>query len=511
MSDELAREHVETLLAAAQELAEACILIGKQLRPDRRSAPWSPYRPDHDRTPAARAADLLEQAADSTGETRRLLRAVLGALSPDPAEPVAARPSVALAVPVPPPPLQQPPTHQPPPHQPPPHQPLYRQSRPQPWDDQYRDAAGPLPAELAAPAREDELYSEHRDDSAPGGSLAGSWNPPYGGSVPSTGGSASAYLSDAGAGGRHALDETGAWRLGDIVGPSGGRHSVDHPFPADDGSTVDRATGPIGPGRYPAPPAHLVAPFADLPIGAPVGDSVGDSDPVRPEAYPAWHTAGATTESTTGDTSGAAAPATGAAVAQVEPPDATQLAVTVRQVEASRRHLQAALLALRDALGGDGDVSLLALVERSLSAVAAATDQLRDALEPRHAEQVLPGEARYCCPMPWQRLRLVPADVALAPATAHGTSRVLVALGYDAQVGATVDGQPQVTLTGPRLQARVVPQQLRLAGSGEWQAYLDWTDQHGQQRSEAETLGPAELTDDELARRVDDALRRRLS
>src|SRR5262249_55088938 len=71
-STDVATEHVETLLAAAQELTEACVMIAKQLRPRPSDGPPEPDEPG---LPALlAAADLLERAADSTGGTRRLLR-----------------------------------------------------------------------------------------------------------------------------------------------------------------------------------------------------------------------------------------------------------------------------------------------------------------------------------------------------------------------------------------------------------------------------------------------------
>ncbi|HSV66109.1 MAG TPA: hypothetical protein VLJ59_09430 [Mycobacteriales bacterium] len=448
MSDELAREHVETLLAAARELADACTMIAKQLRPPSGGlAPPAGRVLGPARSPASVAADLLEQTADSTGETRRLLAAVLDALVGSPSSTTTASRAPSLVIP-PPPPIHVPTEHT---------------------------------------MQPDESLSGRGADEPP---MVSTWSPAYGGSTPSTGGSLFAHGSaqglDGGVHGRHALDETGAWRMADIYGP-GGRHSTENGFGGDDygglaGSAVSDVLGAIPLART-ASGAELATPAESVP-----------PPPFSAESVPAAFTW---------------APGTGREYG--EPPDPGLLATTVRQVEASRRHLQAALLTLREALGTGGDVSLLALVERSLSAVTAAADQLRDALDPEHAEQVLPGEARYCCAMPWERLSLVPALVALAPATVPGATKILTALGYDAWEGAAVDGQPQVGLAGQRYRGRVVLQQLRLAGSGEWQLYLDWADSHGQQRSDVETLGPAELTDDEVARRVDDAFRRRLS
>src|SRR5262249_1645363 len=78
MSTEVATEHVETLLAAAEELAEACVMIAKQLRP----RPSDPVTAQTTRPPSIlRAATLLDQAAGATGDTRRLLRSTLMALA----------------------------------------------------------------------------------------------------------------------------------------------------------------------------------------------------------------------------------------------------------------------------------------------------------------------------------------------------------------------------------------------------------------------------------------------
>lgn len=196
----------------------------------------------------------------------------------------------------------------------------------------------------------------------------------------------------------------------------------------------------------------------------------------------------------------------------VPPPDLRHLAATIRQVEGARRHLLAALMAVREAIGPQGDVALLSSVERALAAVTGSADQLRGAFDPGTLDRVLPGEARFSCAPPWQDVPALSAfEVGLAPATVPGATRILIALGYDAAVGATVDGQPQMNVAGPGYRARVVLQQLRLSGGGEWQGYLDWHDANGVPHSEVENLGPAELTDDEVARRVDDALRRRLT
>jgi hypothetical protein len=196
----------------------------------------------------------------------------------------------------------------------------------------------------------------------------------------------------------------------------------------------------------------------------------------------------------------------------VPPPDPQRLASTIRQVEAARRHLLAALMALREAVGPNGEVSMLSAVERSLASVAGTVENLRGAFDPQTLDRVLPGEARFSCAPPWQDVPALSAfEVGLAPGTVPGATRILIALGYDAAVGTTVDGQPQMNVAGPGYRARVVLQQLRLNGGGEWQGYLDWHDANGHPLSEVENLGPAELTDDEVARRVDDALRRRLT
>src|SRR5262249_55435810 len=79
-----------------------------------------------------------------------------------------------------------------------------------------------------------------------------------------------------------------------------------------------------------------------------------------------------------------------------------------------------------------------------------AVDALRDALDPEAADRVLPGEARFCCSLPWSNIVLAPPEITTAPATVPGATRLLAALGYDAAVGATVDGQPQAHVAGPR-------------------------------------------------------------
>jgi hypothetical protein len=282
------------------------------------------------------------------------------------------------------------------------------------------------------------------------------------------------------------------------------------------GNAVPENTGPANSGYQaseppfaaPAPPSYGPAPFAP-----PASPAYGQPEPAGTHAYPDYPPPDypATYEPYYHASRDEPPPA--AFTRQSEPfpePDPIQLAITVRQVEGARRHLQAALLTLREALGAGGDVSMLAQVERTLSVATTTVSTLRNALDPETAERVLPGEARFCCSLPWLNTVLASAEISTAPATVPGATRILAALGYDAAVGATVDGQPQANVAGPGYRARIVLQQLRLAGSGEWLAYLDWHDANGQPHSEVETLGPAELTQDEVARRVDDALRRRL-
>jgi hypothetical protein len=509
MSNEVATEHVETLLAAAQELAEACNMIAKQLRSRPSDTPSvDAVGSNPVRLASPRAAELLDQAADSTGETRRLLRFALDALD-------------AGAGSLPPEPEPEPPAA---PARPPELNPRdLGLDGPPSWPGTPR-AAAPEP-------------------------VGAGWAPAYGGSTPSSGGSATPVL-DRGRG-RHAREDTGTWHRDDL---DAGRHSVTPPEPPSPGSRDPGSRASYGAdlGRpsgvtmlappesgypmtaYPnsepreAEPVRLPLNFPSAPVSASLGSTGGiPTLPPPPAPY------GQPTHQYAAPQHGApqygapqyGAPQHGAPEPRTEQPpsafvrptgpfpdpDPTLLAATVRQVEGARRHLQAALLTLREALGAGGDVTLLATVERSLSTVTGATDALRGALDPETGERVLPGEARFCCTIPWQQVVLAPPEISTAPATVPGATRILAALGYDAAVGSTVDGQPQANVAGPGYRARIVLQQLRLAGHGEWQGYLDWHDGNGQPHSEVETLGPAELTDDEVARRVDDALRRRLT
>ncbi|HEY9391723.1 MAG TPA: hypothetical protein VIR27_18375 [Mycobacteriales bacterium] len=189
--------------------------------------------------------------------------------------------------------------------------------------------------------------------------------------------------------------------------------------------------------------------------------------------------------------------------------DGAQAAVVARQVEAARRHLLAALTVGHDVNDPTWRQQLLGMVEQVLAAVAEVAALARDALAPSASETTFPGEARFLCALPWEQVPVASPERADLPASVNGVARLLAALGYEARVTRTEQGALQVEVRGTRYAVRVVLQQLRLSGTGEWMAYLDWTE-GGHPRSGAETLGPAELSDDELARRVDDALRRRV-
>ncbi|HEX5493368.1 MAG TPA: hypothetical protein VFX70_02190 [Mycobacteriales bacterium] len=189
--------------------------------------------------------------------------------------------------------------------------------------------------------------------------------------------------------------------------------------------------------------------------------------------------------------------------------DGAQAAAVARQVEAARRHLQAALTVGHDVNDPAWRQQLLGMVEQVLAAVAEVATLARDALAPSATDTTFPGEARFLCALPWEQVPVASPERADLPASVNGVAGLLCALGYDARATRTEQGALQVEVRGTRYAVRVVLQQLRLSGTGEWMAYLDWTD-GGHPRSGAETLGPAELSDDELARRVDDSLRRRV-
>lgn len=190
--------------------------------------------------------------------------------------------------------------------------------------------------------------------------------------------------------------------------------------------------------------------------------------------------------------------------------DGAQAAVVARQVEAARRHLMAALTVGHDVNDPSWRHQLLGTIDQVLAAVVDVAAVARDALAPSAADTTFPGEARFLCVLPWERVPLSSPERADQPASVNGVARLLAALGYDTRATRTEQGVLQVEVRGTRYSARVMLQQLRLSGGGEWMAYLDWNDGDGHPRSGAETLGPAEIADDELARRVDDALRRRV-
>lgn len=190
--------------------------------------------------------------------------------------------------------------------------------------------------------------------------------------------------------------------------------------------------------------------------------------------------------------------------------DGAQAAVVARQVESARRHLQAALAVGHDVGDPAWRQQLLGMIEQVLAAVTEVASVARDALAPSASETTFPGEARFLCVLPWERVSIAAPERMLSPASVAGTATLLASLGYDARPARGDQGPPQIELRGGRYSARIILQQLRLTGAGEWMTYLDWADADGQSNTAAETLGPAEISDDELARRIDDALRRRL-
>ena len=83
------------------------------------------------------------------------------------------------------------------------------------------------------------------------------------------------------------------------------------------------------------------------------------------------------------------------------PLDDPGAAVISRQVEAARRHLQAALVVANQPAGTPGLGTLLTAVERVLTAVTDLARETRGVLEPQLAERTFPGEARFLCTVPW--------------------------------------------------------------------------------------------------------------
>jgi hypothetical protein len=207
---------------------------------------------------------------------------------------------------------------------------------------------------------------------------------------------------------------------------------------------------------------------------------------------------------------GTALPATATPTRPAAPEsgDYAGLAVLARQVEAARRHLQAAVVVAHDqshpAVG-----ELLGVVEQVLGSLTELATGSREALPPSIAGQVFPGEARFLCSMPWERNPVVADDPhGPEPAGSSGLCRLLLALGYEAQLVTGSAGASSVQVRTDRYAAHIALVEPAGGGRQRWSGALEWLDGNGVTRTWAETLGPVELDEEELARRTDELLRR---
>lgn len=189
--------------------------------------------------------------------------------------------------------------------------------------------------------------------------------------------------------------------------------------------------------------------------------------------------------------------------------DDAGVAVLARQVEAARRHLQAAVVVAHTEAGHAPLNGVLGAVERVLAAITELAQQARETLRPDLADRTFPGEARFLCAVPWERTQLVGADpLDNEPATPSGLARLLTSLGYEAWAVTSDSAAADVQLRTGRYAAHVALVEPAGGGRQRWSAALEWTDLRGTSRTWAETLGPVELDEEELARRVDELLRR---
>jgi hypothetical protein len=195
-------------------------------------------------------------------------------------------------------------------------------------------------------------------------------------------------------------------------------------------------------------------------------------------------------------------------VAELHGTDQVALATVARQVESARRHLQAAVLAAHDQAGHPSLSRLLGAVERVLEAATDLAAGCRESLQADVGSRTFPGEARFVCAVPWERTSVVAPDVGVEPANPAGLARLLRALCYDACAHTGSTGVAGVQVRSDRYAAHVALVEPAGGGRQRWSGALEWVDPRGQRRTWAETLGPVELGEEELARRVDELLRR---
>ena len=191
------------------------------------------------------------------------------------------------------------------------------------------------------------------------------------------------------------------------------------------------------------------------------------------------------------------------------PLDDPGAAVIARQVEAARRHLQAALVVANQPAAAPRLGALLTAVERVLTAVTDLARETRGVLESGLTDRTFPGEARFLCSPPWERTELVGRDsYGDDMASPAGLAKLLRSLGYEATSVTSAGGVAGVQVRSERYAVHVALVEPAGGGRQRWSGALEWTDATGASRTWAETLGPAELEDEELARRVDELLRR---
>jgi len=191
------------------------------------------------------------------------------------------------------------------------------------------------------------------------------------------------------------------------------------------------------------------------------------------------------------------------------PLDDPGAAVISRQVEAARRHLQAALVVAHQPAAAPRLGTLLTAVERVLTAVTDLARETRGVLEQGLADRTFPGEARFLCAAPWETASVVgPDSYGDDVASPAGLAKLLRALGYEAQSVTSASGVARVQVRSERYAAHVALVEPAGGGRQRWSGALEWVDPDGTSRTWAETLGPVELAEEELARRVDELLRR---
>ncbi|HEY6747438.1 MAG TPA: hypothetical protein VI357_17180, partial [Mycobacteriales bacterium] len=188
--------------------------------------------------------------------------------------------------------------------------------------------------------------------------------------------------------------------------------------------------------------------------------------------------------------------------------DEPAAATISRQVEAARRHLQAALV-VANGPSAPKLGALLTAVEQVLTAVTDLARETRGLLESGLADRTFPGEARFLCSPPWDGAALVGRDpYGDDGATPAGLAKLLRALGYEAHSATSAGGVTGVQIRAERYAMQVALVEPVGGGRQRWSGALEWVDSTGANRTWAETLGPVELEDEELARRVDELLRR---